>query len=136
LKFILFKLKKNKHCFAFYNIENLFDIYNEEHKHDGDFTETSEKRWTLKRYKNKINKISFAISKIGLKDTKTHPALVGLAEVENESVLKDLIAHENLKECNYKFIHFDSKDERGIDVAFLYDTQKFTVSNAKGHQII
>ncbi|WP_375238073.1 endonuclease, partial [Aurantibacter sp.] len=134
--FNLFNTKKNKHCFAFYNIENLFDIYNEEHRHDGDFTETSEKRWTLKRYKNKINKISFAISKIGLKETKMYPALIGLAEVENEAVLKDLIKHENLKDCNYSFVHYNSKDERGIDVAFIYDTKRFSVLNSKVHSIL
>ena len=134
--FNLFNPKNNKHCFAFYNIENLFDIYNEEHKHDSDFTETSEKRWTLKRYKNKINKISFAISKIGLKETKRHPAMLGLAEVENEVVLKDLIKHDNLKDCNYNFVHYNSKDERGIDVAFIYDTKKFSVLDSKVHSIV
>lgn len=136
LKLNLFNFKKTKYCFAFYNIENLFDIYNEEQKHDNDFTETSEKRWTLKRYKNKIKKISFAISQIGLKDTKSHPAIVGLAEVENKSVLNDLITHNNLKNCNYNFVHFNSKDERGIDVALLYDTKKFTVLESNIHSVI
>ena len=136
MKLNLFNLKQNKYCFAFYNIENLFDIYNEDLKHDSDFTDTSEKRWTLKRYKNKITKISFALSQIGLKETKMHPAIVGLAEVENQSVLKDLTTHKNLKNCNYNFVHFDSKDERGIDVAFLYDTKVFTVLESKVHSIV
>jgi predicted extracellular nuclease len=135
LKLNLLKRKKS-YCFAFYNLENLFDIYDDQHKHDGDFTETSEKRWTLKRYKNKLKKISYAISQIGLKETKSHPAIIGLAEVENEQVLSDLIASEDLVDKHYKFVHYDSQDERGIDVAFLYDSLKFTVKSSQIYSII
>ena len=135
MKLNFFKRKKS-HCFAFYNIENLFDIYDEQHKHDSDFTETSEKRWTLKRYKNKLKKISYAISQIGLEETKSHPAIIGLAEVENEQVLGDLIASDDLQNSNYKFVHYDSKDERGIDVAFLYDSTKFTVITSQVYNIV
>ena len=135
MKFNLFNRKKS-YCFAFYNIENLFDIYNDANKHDADFTETSEKRWTLKRYKNKIEKISRAISKIGEEETKNKPSLVGLAEVENKAVLDDLISHDNLNKTAYKYVHFDSKDERGIDVAFLYNSQEFSLKNAQIHSIV
>jgi len=134
LKLNIFRSKK-RYCFAFYNIENLFDIYNDELKHDSDFTETAEKRWTLKRYKNKISKIGYAISKIGLSETKSLPAIVGLAEVENKQVLSDLVKSEALLESNYKFVHYDSKDERGIDVAMLYDPEKLTVKSSKIYSI-
>lgn len=135
MKFNLFNRKKS-YCFAFYNIENLFDIYNDVDKHDADFTETSEKRWTLKRYNNKIKKISYAISMIGLEETKTMPSLIGLAEVENKAVLDDLIAHEHLNKTPFKYVHFDSKDERGIDVAFLYNSDQFVVKNTQIYNIL
>ncbi len=131
MRFNLFKSKQNKQCVAFYNIENLFDIYDDTLKHDSDFLPTADKRWTLKRYKNKLRKIGFAISNIGRKETNAHPAIIGLAEIENEAVLNDLIGSKHLAEYPYSYIHYDSKDERGIDVALLYDNKKFKVLHSE-----
>ena len=131
MKFNIFKSKTNKQTVAFYNIENLFDIYNDDFTRDDDYIPTSEKRWTVKRYKNKLRKIGYAISNIGRKETNSHPAIIGLAEVENEAVIKDLITSKHLKEYNYSFVHYDSQDERGIDVAFLYDSKKFEVTHSE-----
>lgn len=135
MKLNLFKSKAKRHAIAFYNIENLFDIYDDELTRDDDFVPTSEKRWTIKRYKNKLRKIGFAISNIGKKDTKKHPAIVGLAEIENEDVLKDLVASKHLEDYNYKFVHYDSPDERGIDVALLYDEAIFKVAFSKTYTV-
>jgi predicted extracellular nuclease len=115
------------HTIAFYNIENLFDVHNDENTHDEDFLPDSDKRWTLKRYHKKLRKIGYAISNIGLKESGKHPVLVGLAEIENASVLSDLIASKHIETCPYDFVHYDSKDERGIDVALLYDKTVFKV---------
>lgn len=131
MKFNIFKTKTLQHTFAFYNIENLFDIYKDDLTRDRDFIPTSEKRWTIKRYNNKLRKIGYAISNIGKKETKAHPAIIGLAEIENEAVLKDLITSKHLKEYAYQFVHYNSKDERGIDVAFVYDSEKFKVTNSE-----
>ena len=49
------------------------------------------------------------------------PMVIGLAEVENKKVLEDLIAQPALKKFNFGIIHHDSPDERGIDVALLYN---------------
>jgi len=112
---------------AFYNIENLFDLRDSKFTNDGDFLPESVKRWTPKRYKNKLRKLGFAISNIGLQETGKHPAIVGLAEVENARVLEDLLNSKHLEDLNYDYVHFDSLDERGIDVAMLYDTKVFEV---------
>ena len=112
---------------AFYNLENLFDITDDKHTNDTDFLPTSVKKWTPKRYDNKLRKLSFAISNIGRHETGKHPAIVGLAEVENASVIEDLISSKHLKDCHYGYVHYDSLDERGIDVALLYDTNAFKV---------
>lgn len=112
---------------AFYNIENLFDLRDSKFTNDGDFLPESVKRWTPKRYKNKLRKLGFAISNIGLQETGKHPAIVGLAEVENARVLEDLLNSKHLEDLNYDYVHFDSLDERGIDVAMLYDTKVFDV---------
>jgi len=116
---------------AFYNIENLFDIYDDKRTNDNDFLPTSDKRWTQKRYDRKIYKLGAVISKIGFNVTGQPPAIIGLAEVENKKVIQDLLESEDLKEYHYKYVHFDSNDERGIDVALLYNDDLFKVLSSE-----
>jgi predicted extracellular nuclease len=116
---------------AFYNVENLFDAIKDTHVLDGDFTEFGRKNWTENRYQKKLTKISDAISKIGFELTGKLPAIVGLAEVENKKVLHDLITQPKLAQSTYDFIHYNSPDERGIDVALLYDTRVFIPSHSE-----
>lgn len=120
---------------AFYNVENLFDLKNNKHTNDNDMLPGSVKNWTPKRYDNKLRKLGFAISNIGRLETGKHPALVGLAEVENAKVLKDLVGSKHLENYNYDFIHFNSLDERGIDVALLYDTTVFEISHSENFSV-
>lgn len=119
------------HTIAFYNIENLFDIENDPLTNDDDFLPTSAKRWTPKRYDNKIKKLGSVIAKIGDEDTTTAPIIIGLAEVENKNVLSDLVRSENLISEKYSYIHYDSSDERGIDVALLYKDTFFKVEHSE-----
>lgn len=112
---------------AFYNVENLFDTTNDPLIHDNDFLPNSLKRWTPKRYQKKILKLGTVISKIGEENTTNAPIIVGLAEVENQKVLSDLVNSKNLVDENYSFVHFDSLDERGIYVALLYKPDVFKV---------
>ena len=121
----------NVQTVAFYNLENLFDLNDDPHTNDNDFLHTSVKKWTPKRYQNKLRKLGFAISNIGRRETGKHPAIVGLAEVENAKVIEDLIASKHLEGCNYSYIHYDSLDERGIDVALLYDNRAFFVQHSE-----
>lgn len=123
--------RNNMQTVAFYNLENLFDLVNDKHTNDNDFLPTSAKKWTPKRYDNKLRKLGYAISNIGRKETGKHPALVGLAEVENAKVIKDLLDSKHLEGCNYNYIHYDSLDERGIDVALVYDINAFEVINSE-----
>ncbi|HEX9826009.1 MAG TPA: endonuclease [Flavobacteriaceae bacterium] len=120
---------------AFYNIENLFDIYDDEQTNDDDFLPTSAKKWTKKRYDRKIYKLGSVISKIGFEASNKLPTIVGLAEVENSSVLNDLIESQDLSQCNYGFVHYDSNDERGIDVALLYDKNEFKVESSEAFSV-
>lgn len=120
-----------KHTIAFYNIENLFDTVDDKNTHDDDFLPDGKKRWTTERYKKKIKKISRVISQIGEDNTKQPPAIIGLAEVENRNVVKDVIEGKYLKPYNYDIVHYDSLDERGIDVALIYNTDVFKVSHSE-----
>ncbi len=110
---------------AFYNLENFFDTIDNQKTKDNDFTPKGIMHWIKKRYFNKAKRIGKTISKIGLKETGNSPVLIGLAEVENKRVLNDLINENYLKNKSYGFVHFDSADIRGMDVALLYDKERF-----------
>lgn len=107
----------------FYNTENLFDAWDDSTSvGDDEFLPSSARYWTFKRYKQKINNISKVVLAAGEWQA---PALIGLCEVENETVLKHLIYWTGLSELHYRFIHYNSPDLRGIDVALLYRADRF-----------
>ena len=115
----------NSYTIAFYNLENLFDIYDDPDTMDDDFTPEGKKKWNAKRYNRKLKKLSSVISQIGTDTSFTAPVIVGLAEVENLQVVTDLVNTKALLEFNYGIAHFDSPDERGIDVALIYQKEHF-----------
>jgi len=129
------KLKKNTateyHTIAFYNLENLFDTFDDKLTNDNDFLPKSERQWTQKRYRKKLNKLGKVISKIGAKTSGKTPVIVGLAEVENRLVVSELITSKSLRDKSLDLVHFDSPDNRGIDVALIYNTEYFKVENTE-----
>jgi len=106
----------------FYNVENLFFPENDSLKSDEDFTPSGQYYWTYSRYRKKINNIARVIIAVG---EWRLPALIGLCEIEEQRVLKDLIYKTPLKNARLNYIHVNSPDRRGIDVALLYDQDKF-----------
>lgn len=119
---------------AFYNCENFYDTLNDPLSRDDEFTANGEKHYTANIYADKLEKIATVIARIGT-DAKIKnpdgPAIMGLAEIENKNVLNDLITHPLLRNRNYNYVHFDSKDERGVDVALLYNPKYFKVEESK-----
>jgi len=116
---------------AFYNLENLFDSKDDPNTLDDDFTPKGIKHWNDKRYKQKIKKLGNVISQLGTEKSYFSPALIGVVEVENDSVLTDLVNSKDLKNEHYGFVHYDSPDERGIDVALLYKKELFELINSE-----
>lgn len=116
--------KEDRFRLMFYNTENLFDIFDDTTKWDEQFLPEGDKRWTPKKYKDKLLKISKVILAVG---EWRAPDIVGLCEVENRLVLEDLVKKTPLSELNYKIIHQESPDRRGIDVAMLYNPERFKV---------
>lgn len=106
---------------AFYNTENLFDTIDGSNR-DEEFLPTSGRQWGTKRYKTKLEHLSEVLDNLGDKDG---PEVFGLAEIENRRVVEDLISTDRLKGKNYGIVHFDSPDERGIDVALVYKKAYF-----------
>ncbi|MFZ4456983.1 MAG: endonuclease [Bacteroidales bacterium] len=116
----------------FYNCENFFDISDDPHKNDNDFLPTSTHFWTFSRYKEKQRHVAQVITAVGGWET---PALVGLCEVENDSVIYALTHFSPLKELNYRFVVTNSPDRRGINVALLYQRDQFKLLSSVSHRI-
>lgn len=123
------------HTVAFYNVENLFDTINDPKTYDDDRTPNGKDNWTGKIYRDKISKTARVISDIGKEFSKNAPVVIGLAEIENRAVLEDLVKDPQLIPYNYGIVHFDSPDERGIDVAFLYQKQYFEPENFSKQEV-
>jgi len=106
----------------FYNVENFFDTVDNPVADDNDFLPTGIRRWTTGRYYHKLQQIAKVINAAGEWDT---PALVGLCEVENDSVLTHLLKRTPLKSQHYRYCITTGSDVRGINVALLYQRDKF-----------
>lgn len=129
------RIKKEVFTVGFYNVENLFDTVNDPNKADEQYLPNSRRNWTEKRYHHKIKKLSDVMAKLGANASNNLPVMIGLVEVENSKVVQDLISHKNLIKGNYGFVHFDSPDERGIDVALIYNTNFFEVYSSKTYSL-
>ncbi len=113
---------------AFYNLENLFDTINQSGKFDLEFTPGGSRAWDTEKYRAKLQKLATAIHAMSDERTPSGPAIIGISEVENESVVRDLVNTPPLSERALKYVHHDSPDSRGIDVALLYDPNEFEVT--------
>lgn len=114
--------------FMFYNAENLFDIYNDSIKNDDEFTPQGEKYWNSKKYNEKLYNIYKVIAAVG---EWNPPDIIGLCEIENRLVLEELIKFTPLSKLNYEIIHFESPDQRGIDVALFYNSKNYSVIESR-----
>lgn len=114
---------------CFYNVENLFDCQHDSLKNDHQFLPEGTYAWTYNRYQDKLSKIAkvVAASATEKKHGWKYPELVGLCEVENHHCISDLTQRSPLKKAGYRYVMTESPDERGIDVALLYQRKAFKV---------
>ena len=108
----------------FWNVENLFDCKDDPRKNDNEFLPDAKRNWTPYRYWEKVRNLAKGIIASG---NDYVPDLVGLCEVENDSCLYDLTRRSPLREAGYRYVMTDSPDQRGIDVALLYQRASFKV---------
>jgi len=109
---------------GFYNFENLFDTIDGPNL-DEEFLPGGANRYTGEVYKEKLIHLSDVVSQMGVELTADGVAILGVAEIENRSVLEDFVKEPHVKDRNYQIVHFDSPDVRGIDVALLYQPKYF-----------
>lgn len=126
-------VSKDNFRVMFYNVENLFDIYDDLLKEDDDYLPDGFMRWTKWKYEEKLKSITKVITAVG---GMYSPALVGLCEIENDSVIHDLTKRSALNAQGYDFILTNSPDERGADVALLYQRHQFKLIEHTEYYII
>lgn len=115
---------------AFYNLENLFDTENDPKKNDEEFLPTGAYHYTNRVYKEKLHNLATVIQKLGTELVPEGVAFLGVSEVENNTVLTDLVNEPELKKRNYKSICFYGPDARGVNAGFIYNPGYFKLLNA------
>ena len=121
---------------AFYNLENLFDTINNNGKYDLEFSPQGSRQWNSEKYWSKINNLAYCISKMVTKNTPMGPAIIGVSEIENKSVLDDLVRAKDIKQWRLQVVHHDSPDRRGVDVGLLYNPRLFKVLDVTNHTLV
>lgn len=107
---------------AFWNMENFFDPFVDSTKAYNAFTEDGMQHWTKSRFYKKRNNMYKAI----LAMSENRPmGIIGMCEVENEYVLSAIFDQTPLKKHNYRFVHYEGPDKRGIDPAIVYSLDHF-----------
>ena len=124
----------NKAVIGFYNVENLFDTIDDPLKNDEQFLPEGDYRWNTARYNAKLNSLSKVISEIAKVDGGL--VVLGVSEIENEQVMRDLAATELLKPYHFSVCHHESPDRRGVDVAFFYDASRFRILSTRAFPTI
>ena len=109
---------------AWWNLENLFDLQDSplrpewlQSKLDSELA-----GWDAAILNAKLEQIARIIKRL---NDGRGPDLLGVCEVENRAVLEKLLAKLDLPGRNYAIVHSDTNDNRGIDVAFIYDLKLF-----------
>ena len=135
LSFAMVYAQDKPYMVAFYNLENLFDIYDDPETHDEEFLPDGVKQWNETKYQKKLSnmeRVLFDMAAIN----KEYPIVIGVSEIENRSVLEDLVSQPKLKGANYRICHYDSPDARGVDVAFLYRADVFKLEGSDNIKLV
>ncbi len=114
--------------FSFYNVENLF-LPDPVPVHKLDPTRSGLRNWDEKRYRNKLFKISHVFQLMKEKNGVL-PFIIGLSEISGRKVLEDLVEMDPFN-SEYGIVHYNSMDERKVDVAMLYDKNKVEIIDSE-----
>ncbi|MEI2750502.1 MAG: hypothetical protein V9E88_17310 [Ferruginibacter sp.] len=133
ISFLSFSQKSNYRVslIGFYNLENLYDTVNNPMVDDEEFLPNSARQYNSHIYLDKLDRLSDVVSQMGTDITPDGLALLGVAEIENDTVLTDLARTPKLAKRKWKFVHYDSPDRRGVDVALFYNPKYFSVLHSE-----
>ena len=116
---------------GFYNLENLFDTIHDKGKNDFEFLPDGANKWGTLKYTNKVKNMAKVLNEMGTDVLPVGMAAVGVSEIENSRVLKDLVEHEILAPRGWDFVHIEGPDKRGVDCALLYNPKLFKPISSK-----
>jgi len=116
---------------SFYNFENFYDTIFHGSYDDIAFTPNGSKAYTRNVFNDKVAKLAKVLSQVATDQNPDGPALLGVAEIENKYVLDTLLCHPLIAERKYQYVHYDSKDLRGLDVALIYNPKYFKVEKSR-----
>lgn len=115
---------KQNYVIGFYNLENLFDIYDDPAKNDEQFLPDGSNKWTEVKYRHKLKNMAHVIADMAATNGRFH-TILGISEIENRLVVEDLVSQPEIAKANYQIVHYDGPDRRGVDVALLYKPEQF-----------
>ena len=121
---------KQNYVIGFYNLENLFDTYDDPVKNDAEFLPDGANRWTEAKYRKKLSNMAHVIAEMAKSNKRFH-TILGVSEIENRLVLEDLVCEPEIASANYQIVHYESPDRRGVDVALLYRPDQFTLLDSE-----
>ncbi|WP_300798046.1 endonuclease/exonuclease/phosphatase family protein [uncultured Alistipes sp.] len=114
---------------VFYNFENLFDTIRNPEIYDEEFTPEGPKKWNSTKYNKKLNNLSRVLFDVAAMD-KDYPVVIGCSEIENRNVMEDVASTPKLAPAQYRIVHYDSPDARGVDVGFFYRSDVFKLEGS------
>lgn len=103
---------------GFYNLENFYDTINNPNIDDEEFLPNSQRHYNTRVFLDKVNRLAEVVSQMGTEVNPDGLAILGVAEIENDTVLNILVNHKSLQSRKWKIVHYNSPDVRGVDVAF------------------
>lgn len=127
----VFAQDRKKACVVgFYNLENLFDTYDDPAKNDEEFLPDGKNQWTEVKYRKKLHNMATVIRSMAETNGRFHSVL-GVSEIENRLVLEDLVSQPEIADANYQIVHYDGPDTRGVDVGLLYRPNQFNLLDSE-----
>ena len=120
---------------VWWNVENLFDTEDSPDRSDKlqKILKNELRDWNIQILDKKLEQLSNIIHRM---NEGKGPDILGVCEVENKNVIQKLKDKLTDLNHNYDIVHADTKDRRGIDVAFIYDSNKFEANEIFSHWIV
>ena len=120
----------------FYNLENLFDTINSNGTYDLEFSPNGARQWDSRKYWMKIHNMAYAFAQMKTEATPFGPAIIGMSEIENETVLKDIARDPQVRDWRLQIADYhESPDRRGVDVGVMYNPRYFRVLNVTNQRL-
>ena len=127
--------QSKRYTAVFYNIENVFDTINDPTINDEEFLPDGIKNWTGVKYWKKMANIERALFNLS-SECKAFPTVIGVSEIENRNVLEDIASMPKLAPAGYQIVHYDGPDARGVDCAFFYRPDQFTLTGSSSERVV